>query len=127
MPSNRWFALLLSLPILAAATISQCTTGSLLCCNITGDVKKLSRHASLQYTPLTLTYHIIQANDKLIRQLLDLLEVPKTVQGLVGVSCNPITVLGAGSGGCNAQVVCCTDNSYGGTIALGCTPVNINN
>ena len=87
---SLWPALLLSLPILAAATASQCTTGSLLCCNITGDVRKLSRHAPFQYAPLILTYHIFKANDKLIRQLLDLLEVPQTVQGLVGGKCRPL-------------------------------------
>ncbi|TFK95236.1 hypothetical protein BDV98DRAFT_537899 [Pterulicium gracile] len=43
----------------------------------------------------------------------------------VGVHCNPITVIGAGSVSCEAEPVCCEDNNYQGLIALGCLPINV--
>ncbi|KAG7441657.1 hydrophobin-251 [Guyanagaster necrorhizus] len=42
-----------------------------------------------------------------------------------GVTCSPITGIGAGGTDCSDQPVCCTDNSYNGVVALGCTPINV--
>ncbi|KAF8197571.1 hypothetical protein BJ912DRAFT_80090 [Pholiota molesta] len=42
--------------------------------------------------------------------------------GLIGLKCSPIL----GANDCTQQTVCCTDNSFNGVVALGCTPVNIN-
>ncbi|KAH9476586.1 Fruiting body protein SC3 [Psilocybe cubensis] len=92
---------------LAAATGSpsnQCDTGSLQCCNSTGT-----------------------ASDGAISKLLGLLGiVVQDVTALVGVNCTPITVIGAGGDSCTAQPVCCTNNSFNGVVALGCTPINLN-
>ncbi|KAF9556195.1 hydrophobin-315 [Agrocybe pediades] len=92
---------------LAAATsipASQCSTGQLQCCNSTGTAKDAS-----------------------ISKLLGLLGVVvQDVTALVGVTCTPITVIGAGGNSCSAQPVCCTNNSFNGVVALGCTPVNLN-
>ncbi|KDR77535.1 hypothetical protein GALMADRAFT_65951 [Galerina marginata CBS 339.88] len=91
---------------LAAATgspASQCNTGDLQCCDSTGTAKDAS-----------------------IAKLFGLLGiVVQDVNALVGVTCTPITVIGAGGNSCSAQPVCCTNNSFKGVVALGCTPVDL--
>ncbi|KAF8054234.1 hydrophobin-251 [Lyophyllum atratum] len=101
-------ALLLALPLLAAAGphggVNQCNTGSVQCCN------------SVQ-----------NADDKSVAGILGFLGV--AVQGLtgqVGLTCNPISGIGIGGNSCASQPVCCTDNSFNGVIALGCSPINVN-
>ncbi|KAF5326971.1 hypothetical protein D9619_004101 [Psilocybe cf. subviscida] len=100
----------LAVVTLAAATptgtapSNQCNTGSLQCCN------------SVQ-----------AANSKSIAGLLSLLGiVVGSITGQVGVTCSPITVIGASGTSCSAQPVCCTNNSFNGVVALGCTPINLN-
>ncbi|KAF9474374.1 fungal hydrophobin [Pholiota conissans] len=92
---------------LAAATASpsnQCNTGSLQCCNSTA-----------------------KATDPAISTLLGLLGiVVQDVTALVGVTCSPITVVGVSGTSCSEQPVCCTDTSFNGVVALGCTPINLN-
>ncbi|KAJ3512705.1 hypothetical protein NLJ89_g3374 [Agrocybe chaxingu] len=94
---------------LAAATAipaaaNQCNTGPIQCCNQTGTAK-----------------------DTAIAKILGLLGVVVgDITAIVGVNCNPITVIGAGGNSCTAQPVCCTNNSFNGLIALGCIPININ-
>ncbi|KAF8984469.1 hydrophobin 2 [Cyathus striatus] len=108
----------LSLATLALATLavatparrnipaSSCTgsTGALQCCDSTG-----------------------QATDPAISKLFGPLGiVVQDVTGLVGVTCSPISVVGVGGSSCTAQPVCCTNNSFNGVVALGCSPVDIN-
>jgi hypothetical protein len=99
----------LAMSTLAAATpletrTGQCATGSLQCCD------------SLQ-----------NADSPSIATLLGLLGVVVSdVTAQVGVTCSPITVIGAGGTSCSAQPVCCTDDSFHGVVALGCTPINAN-
>ncbi|KAF9484783.1 hydrophobin-315 [Pholiota conissans] len=92
---------------LAAATGSpsnQCNTGSLECCDSTG-----------------------KATDPAIATLLGSLGVVvQDVTALVGVTCSPITGVGVSGTSCSEQSVCCTDNSFNGVVALGCTPINLN-
>ncbi|THV02182.1 fungal hydrophobin [Dendrothele bispora CBS 962.96] len=98
-----------ALATLAAATPletrqGQCNTGSIQCCN------------SVQ-----------SANTGLVQGLLGLLGVAVgSVTGQVGVTCSPISVIGAGGNSCSAQPVCCSNNNFNGVVALGCTPININ-
>ncbi|PPQ96007.1 hypothetical protein CVT26_016169 [Gymnopilus dilepis] len=98
--------------LLAAATTSvvandptnQCTTGEVQCCN------------SLE-----------PGNSTIVDSLLSLLGVViDDVEGLVGITCTPISILGFGQGSCNEQPVCCSNNSFNGIIAIGCVPININ-
>ncbi|KAL5527865.1 hypothetical protein ACEPAG_6666 [Sanghuangporus baumii] len=129
---NKYIALL-ALPILAAATpkpggggspttkpahtstvtvtatstatqaASQCDTGDLQCCN------------SVQ-----------SAGSPAAAGLLGLLGI--VIQGLdipVGLTCDPISVIGLGSASCSAHPVCCQDNSHGGLISIGCVPVDL--
>ncbi|KAF8147855.1 hydrophobin [Crassisporium funariophilum] len=50
-----------------------------------------------------------------------------SVTGQIGATCSPITAIGLGGGAsCTQQPVCCSDNSFNGLIAIGCSPVNIN-
>ncbi|CAA7261325.1 unnamed protein product [Cyclocybe aegerita] len=92
---------------LAAATdlpASQCNTGGLQCCQSTGT-----------------------ASDPSIAKVLGLVGVVvQDVTAIVGLTCDPISVIGVGGNSCTAQPVCCTNNSFKGLVALGCTPVNIN-
>ncbi|KAJ3515708.1 hypothetical protein NLJ89_g1590 [Agrocybe chaxingu] len=105
-------AFVLALPLLAAASVlprtdgpsNQCNTGSLQCCNSVQD-----------------------ASSKGLAGILGLLGVVVgSITGQVGVTCSPISVIGIGGNSCTAQPVCCTNNSFNGLIALGCTPININ-
>ncbi|KAK7054477.1 hypothetical protein VNI00_003675 [Paramarasmius palmivorus] len=83
---------------------SQCNTGDIQCCN-----------------------NVQKAGSAGIAGILALLGVVvQDVNALVGVTCSPITVIGAGGNSCSAQPVCCTNNSFNGVIALGCTPINLN-
>ncbi|KJA29740.1 hypothetical protein HYPSUDRAFT_31726 [Hypholoma sublateritium FD-334 SS-4] len=107
----------LALATLAAATATparrntptsspsnQCNTGSLQCCS------------SVQ-----------QADSEAASAILALLGVVvQDVTALVGITCSPITVIGVSGTSCSEQPVCCTDNTFNGVIALGCTPVNLN-
>ncbi|KJA29772.1 hypothetical protein HYPSUDRAFT_31766 [Hypholoma sublateritium FD-334 SS-4] len=100
---------ILALATLAAATPvrrqdNQCNTGSLQCCQSTQDATSSS-----------------------IAGLLSLLGVViGDITGQVGVTCSAITVVGASGTSCSEQPVCCTNNTFNGVIALGCTPVNLN-
>ncbi|KAF4621216.1 hypothetical protein D9613_000092 [Agrocybe pediades] len=100
---------------LAAATVtpvrrtgtepaSQCNTGDLQCCS------------SVQ-----------SASSPSVAGLLGLLGiVVGSVTGLVGATCSPISAIGIGGNSCSAQPVCCSNNTFNGVVALGCTPVNLN-
>ncbi|KAF6749982.1 fungal hydrophobin [Ephemerocybe angulata] len=83
---------------------SQCNTGPIQCCN------------SLQ-----------AANTPAVSTLLGLLGiVVQPITALVGLTCSPISIIGLPGNSCSAQPVCCTNNSFNGLVAIGCTPVNIN-
>ncbi|KAF8641759.1 hypothetical protein AX16_009836 [Volvariella volvacea WC 439] len=83
---------------------SQCNTGSLQCCN------------SVQ-----------AASSSAVGLLLGLLGIViSDLTALVGITCSPLTIIGGGGNSCSAQPVCCQNNSFGGLIAIGCTPVNTN-
>ncbi|KAF5348044.1 hypothetical protein D9758_010071 [Tetrapyrgos nigripes] len=104
------FLTVAALASLAAATplevrqTDQCNTGSLQCCN--------SVQSGSSSTATTLA------------GLLGIVIGDITAQ--VGITCTPISVIGVGGNSCTAQPVCCTNNSFNGVIALGCTPININ-
>ncbi|TFY82971.1 hypothetical protein EWM64_g1038 [Hericium alpestre] len=75
--------------------------------------------------PTTTTVTV--SNSPGIAGLLGLLGI--VLQGVnipVGVTCDPITVIGAGGASCNQQAVCCQNNNFNGLINIGCTPVNLN-
>ncbi|KAF9457575.1 fungal hydrophobin [Collybia nuda] len=100
-----------ALPLLAAATTtpttpaSQCNTGDLSCCNS-------SQESSALTGPVI--------------SLLQLLGIDLgSLTGVVGVTCSPLTLIGGGGSSCTAQPVCCSDNSFHGIVALGCSPVNV--
>ncbi|TFK65625.1 fungal hydrophobin [Pluteus cervinus] len=101
------------LPLLASAAVlprqtqgptGNCNTGSVQCCN------------SVQSSSATS-----------VTQLAGLLGIDLgSITGLIGLSCSPLSILGAGGNSCSAQPVCCTGNSFGGLLSLGCNPINLN-
>ncbi|KAF5310747.1 hypothetical protein D9619_007785 [Psilocybe cf. subviscida] len=107
------FTTIAAMATLAAATptggsgpSNQCNTGSLECCQSTQDSKSI---------------------DGTLLGLLTLLGVNVgSLTALVGVTCSPISVVGISGTSCSAQPVCCTNNSFNGVVALGCTPINLN-
>ncbi|KAF6756253.1 hydrophobin-251 [Ephemerocybe angulata] len=83
---------------------SQCNTGPVQCCN------------SVQ-----------SAGDPSLAALFALLGISVTdVNAIVGLTCTPISVIALPGNSCSAQPVCCTNNTFNGVVALGCTPVNLN-
>ncbi|KAF8886006.1 hydrophobin-319 [Infundibulicybe gibba] len=107
----------LASPLLATASViartdpipaSQCTTGTLTCCN------------SVQQTSVTSLAQLLAGG------LISIGAVLNPITGLIGLTCTPLSVLALGGNSCSAQPVCCTDNSFGGAVSLGCTPVNLN-
>ncbi|KJA19423.1 hypothetical protein HYPSUDRAFT_143833 [Hypholoma sublateritium FD-334 SS-4] len=87
-----------------SAQSSQCNTGPIQCCN------------SVQ-----------QGNAPAAAALLGGLGIVlQDVTALVGLTCSPITAVGVSGNSCTQQTVCCSNNSFNGVVALGCTPINVN-
>ncbi|KAF7792898.1 hypothetical protein EIP86_004000 [Pleurotus ostreatoroseus] len=90
-------------PASTPTTSGQCNTGPIQCCN---EVKS--------------------ASDPAASALLGLLGIVLSdLDVLVGLTCSPITIIGAGSGSCSANAVCCENNSFEGLISIGCLPVDL--
>ncbi|GBE83670.1 fungal hydrophobin-domain-containing protein [Sparassis latifolia] len=91
-------------PAPTVTTVSQCNTGSIQCCQ-----------------------SVESANSAAGSALLGLLSIVlDDVNLLLGSDCSPLTVVGVGSGSsCDANPVCCTDNSYGNLISIGCVPISL--
>ncbi|KAF9064107.1 fungal hydrophobin-domain-containing protein [Rhodocollybia butyracea] len=88
-----------------APPAKTCTTGSVQCCQSTQTASEA-------------------AADPITKSLLGLVGVTVgDITGLVGLTCSGVNV--AGGGTCDAQAVCCKDNSTGGLISVGCAPVTL--
>ncbi|KAL0576638.1 hypothetical protein V5O48_005338 [Marasmius crinis-equi] len=87
----------------APAGSSTCSSGPVQCCNSVQD-----------------------ASNPTVQGLLGLLGVAvSSVTAQVGVTCSPISVLGAGGNSCASQTVCCENNSFNGIVALGCNNISL--
>ncbi|KAK0505228.1 hydrophobin-251 [Armillaria luteobubalina] len=106
---------ILALPLLVASnavprqetdttvTGGKCNTGSAQCCKSVQDPKS-----------------------DVAQNALGLLGIPiGAVTANVGLTCDPITVIGLGTTSCANQPVCCENNNFNGVVALGCTPLNV--
>jgi len=84
----------------------QCQTGPQLCCQ---DIQPSDSPQS--------------------KGLLGLLGIVLDAVIPIGVTCSPITVIGAAGGSnCATQPVCCDQSDFGGLgglLNLGCTPINV--
>ncbi|KAF9267200.1 fungal hydrophobin, partial [Marasmius fiardii PR-910] len=78
-----------------------CSTGPVQCCN---SVEKGSHPAVLSQLGL-------------LGVALDSLDLD------VGLTCTPISLIGAAINSCKGQTVCCRDNSFNGVIAVGCNNI----
>ncbi|KAF5320996.1 hypothetical protein D9619_001643 [Psilocybe cf. subviscida] len=107
-------ATLLSLPIFAAATAvelatielaarDECSGGTINCCNSTQNSTAL--------------------NLGTLSSLLGI-QLPN-IGALIGLTCSSVALLSALGQQCASQQVCCTNNSFNGLIALGCTAINL--
>ncbi|THV04298.1 fungal hydrophobin, partial [Dendrothele bispora CBS 962.96] len=82
---------------------SSCSTGPIQCCNT-----------------------VTTAKDPAAAGVLSLLGiVVQDVNVSIGLTCDPIPGIDVGSGSCSANPVCCSDNSHGGLISIGCTSVGL--
>ncbi|KAF9456276.1 hydrophobin-251, partial [Collybia nuda] len=101
----------LALPLLAAATTpttpaSQCNTSDLQCCNSKQESDSLTWPIVTLLTGLGINVGALT--------------------GVVGLTCSPLTLLVGGGSSCTAQPVCCSNNTFEGLVAIGCTPINVN-
>ncbi|EKM54145.1 uncharacterized protein PHACADRAFT_97866 [Phanerochaete carnosa HHB-10118-sp] len=90
-------------PATTPTSVSTCSTGDAQCCN-----------------------SVTSASNPAAAGILSGLGI--VLQGVtadVGLTCSPITAVGAGGGSCDSQAVCCQDNSFGGLISLGCLPITL--
>jgi len=82
---------------------NSCNTGSVQCCN-----------------------SVTTAKNPVAALLLGLLGLVLDGNTSVGLTCSPVSAVGVGSNECSETPACCTDNSFNGIVAIGCTPININ-
>ncbi|KAF9451557.1 fungal hydrophobin [Macrolepiota fuliginosa MF-IS2] len=99
-------AILTAIAVAQTTTVNKCNVGSLQCCQ---SVQKGSSEAA-------------QKQLAAVGALLGNGDI------LVGLQCNPISAaIGAGTGSnCNANPVCCKNNSFNGVVAIGCVAANGN-
>ncbi|KAI6131022.1 hydrophobin [Pisolithus croceorrhizus] len=82
----------------------QCNTGAIQCCQ---SLQQADQSASLV-------------------QKCGLTVAEAAAQGLVGVNCSPITVVGTGSGcQASAQTACCKNVYFNGEVNIGCSTINV--
>ncbi|KAF8228375.1 hydrophobin [Tricholoma matsutake] len=87
------------------ATGGQCNTGSMQCCQQVHQ-SQTDSHSFLAA--------LVGAN-------------VQDVTAAIGTNCDPLSVVGLGSGAqCTQQPVCCTGNSFSGLVVVGCTPISVN-
>ncbi|KAI6042006.1 hydrophobin-3 precursor [Pisolithus marmoratus] len=98
-------ALALAGPLAVRGGSSQCNTGAITCCDETQQASTAQQLLSA----------------------FGLVDALAGVSGLVGVGCTPISALAAGTGAqCNAQTVCCDNDSWMGLVNIACMPMNVN-
>ncbi|KDR72928.1 hypothetical protein GALMADRAFT_73295 [Galerina marginata CBS 339.88] len=85
-------------------------------------------HNSCNTGPIQCCNSLIASDSKQANLLTSLLGIAVgTVSGQLGVQCSPITLIGTGEGAsCSSSPVCCSNNSFNGLVAIGCSPININ-
>ncbi|PBL01979.1 fungal hydrophobin [Armillaria gallica] len=95
-----------TLPAAESSAISagdSCSVGSLQCCR-----------------------YVQSPQQEPAQTLLGLLGIPIAgLTGDVGVTCDPVTVIGPGTFQCNNQLACCTGTNYSGVVVLGCIPISL--
>jgi len=92
--------------LVAAGGGSSCDTGTIQCCNT------ISTASNPNTASILAGLDILQGLG---------LDVP------IGLTCNPLTVIGLGSGSvCEANPVCCSDIYDGGLVGVDCVPINVN-
>ncbi|KIM37490.1 hypothetical protein M413DRAFT_77183 [Hebeloma cylindrosporum] len=91
---------------LAAPSISgSCNSGPVQCCQTLHEARSAGA-------------------DNILAGLVGL--VVKSITAQVGVQCNPITVIGAGTGAnCATSPVCCEENFFSELIGVNCSPVTV--
>ncbi|KAG6374173.1 fungal hydrophobin [Boletus reticuloceps] len=103
---------LLPLALLASASHLEarttCNSGSVNCCNSVQTYKEAVNKPEFSFLKTVLAQVDVVASTPL------------------GLTCNPISVIGVGGNSCSQQTVCCDNNNFNGVVAVGCTPINAN-
>ncbi|KAF9039293.1 fungal hydrophobin [Panaeolus papilionaceus] len=95
---------LLATAVIATPIDSSCNVGSVQCCN--------SMHTPGSYSESAIAALVgVNVQD---------------ITGQVGLQCNPITGIGAGTGAnCASSPVCCEKNFSNQLVGVNCTPVTV--
>lgn len=105
MKSNMKIILFLSILFISFCYAqNECNDGTIQCCNSVQDINSPAVQSLTGLLGLTI-------ND---------------TKGKVGLTCNPISVIGIGGNSCSAQPVCCKGDNFNGLIVLDCNPINLN-
>ncbi|KAJ3859905.1 hydrophobin [Lentinula novae-zelandiae] len=80
-----------AIPTLPTEPASSCSTGPVQCCQTVESAQSSSAAGILSALGIVL----------------------QDLNVIVGLACDPITVIGTGGSSCSAQTVCCEDNSHG--------------
>ncbi|KAF5352555.1 hypothetical protein D9756_006096 [Leucocoprinus leucothites] len=95
-------------------TVNQCNVQNQQCCNSV----QSADHADTTST----------INQGLNNGLLSGVTAGGILNGVsvpVGLDCTPISVLALAGNKCTAQPVCCSNNTFNGVVAIGCSPLSI--
>jgi hypothetical protein len=124
---------------------SQCNVGYVVVERVYND---LFTDCDVLYSSVQCCNQLQDANSAAVAGILSAIGVSaQNVVGQIGLNCNPVSVIGIGSGAkwlvhflhssfmtflirvvpslSSSQPVCCENNNYNGLVNVGCSPVNL--
>ena len=92
-----------------ATPVSQCSTGSVQCCN---SLTTAGNSAAATILGLVSASKLTHLNAYSFSAILQLGIVVQDLNVIVGLTCSPLSVIGIGGSSCDAQTVCCENDSF---------------